>query len=346
MDAAAPPRPGTAAWRPRFVRCNLCGADACREIYPSRLTNASERDIHEIFACTSNAYGECGPIVRCTACGLVYQNPQPDPEDILAAYVQVVDARYEEEREGRVHTFRRALVELEEYAAPGRLLDVGSHLGVFVEVARERGWEAHGVEPSLWATERARARGLPVTCGTVADLAAGGEPHDVITLWDVIEHLSDPSGELRRLYRLLRPGGVLALSTMDVDAPVARLLGRNWPWYMLMHLFYFSRDTIRRLVESAGYEVIEVRRHRRIVRFSYLISRLERRIGRLYQPLDWAVERTGLGRRLVTVDLGDVITLFARRPGSWIELDASRALGTVSQDGTSRRPVAVARKAS
>src|SRR6266540_1930934 len=297
----------------RSVPCNLCGSTAASEVYASRLPDLGDRDVQEIFACTSSAYGECGPIVRCGACGFMYQNPQPDPTWVLSAYEDVVDTRYDDEREGRVHTFGRELDLLARFGAPGRLLDIGSHVGVFVEVAISKGWRAEGVEPSRWAAEVARSRGLAVTCGTVEDLEAELESYDLVTLWDVIEHLPDPSAELGRLGTLLRPGGLIAISTMDVDALVARVLGRNWPWYMQMHLYYFSRRTLARLVENAGYDVVEVRRHRRIVRASYLLSRLERRLGRVYPPLARLVDGLGLGGRLVPVDLGDIITLIARK---------------------------------
>jgi len=314
MNAVATVASAASGWRMRLVPCNLCGSIEYRERYASRLTDLTVRDIQEIFACTSSAYGECGPIVECTSCGFIYQNPQPDPDSLLEAYEDVVDVRYEEEREGRVHTFARALAELEELVPPGRLLDVGSHVGVCVEVARERGWDAHGVEPSRWAASMACSRGLPVTCGTVADLPTDGPELDAVTIWDVIEHLADPVAELRRLHHLVRPGGMVAISTMDVDAPVARLLGRHWPWYMQMHLFYFSRRSLARLVEQAGYEVVAIRRHRRVVRVSYLISRLERRAAFLYPALARLADALNLSQRLVTVDLGDIITLFARKP--------------------------------
>jgi 2-polyprenyl-3-methyl-5-hydroxy-6-metoxy-1,4-benzoquinol methylase len=316
MNAVATLAPAPSEWRLRYVPCNLCGSTAYRERYASRLPDLSSRDIQEIFACTSSAYGECGPIVECTSCGFIYQNPQPDPESLLGAYEDVVDLRYEEEREGRVHTFARAMAELEEYVQPGCLLDVGSHLGVSVEVARERGWDAQGVEPSRWAASMANNRGLPVTCGTLEDLPPELGDLDAVTIWDVIEHLADPQAELERIHRLLRPGGVVAISTMDVEAPVAKLLGRNWPWYMQMHLYYFSRKSLSRLVEQAGFDVVEIRRHRRVVRVAYLISRLERRVGPLFATLMAISDALKLSERLVTVDLGDIITLFARkRPG-------------------------------
>ncbi len=317
MAAAASPLIAPTALVMRTVPCNVCGSAASTQVYGSRLPDLGDRDVQEIFACTSSAYGECGPIVRCDACGFMYQNPQPDPGWILSAYGDVVDTRYDDEREGRVHTFGREIEQLARFTEPGRLLDVGSHVGVFLEVAGRMGWQAEGVEPSRWAADLARSRGLAVTCGTLDDLDASRESYDLVTLWDVIEHLPDPLAELRRLNGLVRPGGLLAVSTMDVDAPIARVLGRYWPWYMQMHLFYFSRRTLSRLVENAGYEVLEIRRHRRIVRAAYLVSRLERRLGVTYPTIARIVDRLGLGRRLVTVDLGDIITLVARKaPGN------------------------------
>ncbi|MSQ24244.1 MAG: class I SAM-dependent methyltransferase [Chloroflexi bacterium] len=298
-------------WRTQIVACNLCGSTNSVELYPSTLD--TELPLGELCACTSSAYGLCEAIVQCQNCGLVFQNPQPVPEDLHAAYEQVVDSLYDEEREGRIHTFGRSLKELELFAPKGRLLDIGSHLGFFVEVALKNGWRAEGIEPSAWASGTARNRGIPIRQGTIENFHCD-VPYDAVTLWDVVEHLTDPAGTLDTICHLLKPGGLLALSTMDVEAPIARLMGRSWPWYMQMHLFYFSRQSLRLLVERAGFEVLEIRRHKRIVRFTYLVSRLERRLGRWYPMLNRLVDALGIGPRLVTVDLGDIVTLYARKP--------------------------------
>ena len=305
--------PPDSLWRTQQVPCNLCGSAAFAEIYPATLRG--RRALQELCACTSSAYGIREAIVRCTECGFVFQNPQPIPDDLIEAYELVVDTRYDQEREGRIHTFTRSLRELEEYCGRGRLLDVGSHLGFFVEVADKAGWDAQGIEPSEWAAATARHRGLPVKQGSIDDLVPDAS-YDAVTLWDVIEHLADPMDAIARLNGMLKPGGVLALSTMDVDAHVARLLGSRWPWYMQMHLFYFSRRTLRALVERSGFEVLEIRRHRRIVRIAYLVSKLDGRIGRFYEPLRRIVDASGLGQVLVGVDLGDIVTLYARKRGS------------------------------
>ena len=103
------------------------------------------------FRCTSASYGKHHTIVKCRNCGLVYTNPHRDADTILHNYEEVVDNLYVEEREGRVLTFQRDLLPLEELMPPDqgrRLLDVGCYIGVFLEIAQGRGWEAWGIEPS------------------------------------------------------------------------------------------------------------------------------------------------------------------------------------------------------
>jgi 2-polyprenyl-3-methyl-5-hydroxy-6-metoxy-1,4-benzoquinol methylase len=295
-----------------FVPCNLCGSSDTKELHAER-DGIAAFDATDLFACTSSAYGHCGPIVRCVSCGLVRQNPQPQSTDLVQAYQEVTDERYEEEASGRVATFSRALRDIERHERGGRLLDVGCHTGIFLEVARRSGWSTFGVEPSRWSADRARARGLDVTHGTLEEATFAEGSFDVISMWDVIEHLGDPLEELRRVHKLLRPNGLLALSTMNVDSWFPRLLGRRWPWYMQMHLYYFTPGTLRQMLEQAGYEMVETVPHKRIVRLAYLVSRLEAYCRPLARTLEWTVERLGLANRLVTVDLGDIFVTFARK---------------------------------
>ncbi len=296
------------------VPCNLCGAQDEELLYPGTIDlTSSTFDPQAVFACTSSLYGRYGPVVRCRRCGLVYLNPRLAAAAVQAAYVEVADTVYLDERIGRVHTFTRALDELERYAPRGRLLDVGCHIGVFLEVARARGWDAVGVEPSRWACAYARARGLPVTCSTLREAAFPSAAFDVVTLWDVVEHFPDPAAELREVYRVLRPGGLIAITTMNIESRVARLLGPRWPWLMQMHLYYFSVRTLTALLARCGFETIAVRPHRRIVRFAYLLSRLERWLPYPARLAQRVARRLGIADWLVPIDLGDIFTLYARR---------------------------------
>ena len=292
--------------------CNLCGSQLSRELYPER-DGIADFDANDLFACTSTAYGHCGPIVRCLQCGLVRQNPQPTEADLIDAYGEVEDERYEEEATGRVETFSRALRDLMRHEPGGRLLDVGCHIGVFLDVARSVGWQVSGVEPSRWSAERARSRGLAVIEGTLETAGFADGSFDVVTMWDVVEHVADPLTELKRAHRVLRQGGLLALSTMNVEALFPRLAGRRWPWYMQMHLYYFTPKTLGAMLEQAGFEVLETVPHKRVVRLAYLVSRVEAYCRPLARVLEWLARRSGQGSRLVTVDLGDIFTCYARK---------------------------------
>jgi 2-polyprenyl-3-methyl-5-hydroxy-6-metoxy-1,4-benzoquinol methylase len=254
--------------------------------------------------------------VRCLECGLVRQNPQPQPLDLVQAYQEVADERYEEEASGRLETFRRALADIQRHERGGQLLDVGCHTGIFLSVARQAGWQVAGVEPSRWSAQCARKRGLDVYCGTLAEAPYRPGSFDVVTMWDVIEHLADPREELQQAHRLLRPGGLLAVSTMNVDTWFPKLLGRRWPWYMQMHLYYFDPRTLSRMLAESGFEFVEAVPHKRVVRLAYLVSRLQAYCRPLAHLLEAGVTRLGQADRLVTVDLGDIFTTFARKSAS------------------------------
>ncbi len=296
-----------------YVSCNLCGSTTSRVLYPSTLHPEGNPDL-SAFRCTSSGYGRHHTIVQCTRCGLIYANPRWNEEELLTRYEAVEDPLYVEEREGRVLTFRRHLRPLERLMPPGegrRLLDVGCHVGIFVEIASEHGWDAWGVEPSHWAAVEARRRGLQVVEGTMASAGFADGFFDVITMWDVIEHVADPMAEVREAYRLLKPGGLLVIHTMDIESPFARLMGARWPWLMEMHITYFSRRTLRMLVEKAGFQVVEIRPQGRYLRLGYLATRVEAFVPWLGRGLGRLFAWLRVDGKAVPINLGDLVTLFA-----------------------------------
>lgn len=300
------PYPGST----QSVPCNLCGSADYRVLLPSNAVWTQQADV---YACTSPHIARHGRVVRCTRCGLVYASPRPTPAVIERLYSQVEDSVYLAEEEARVATFTHSLLRLRQHEAEGRLLDVGCHVGTFLEVARRGRFEVAGVEPSEWAADHARRRGLEVYTGGLRDAAIADASFDVVTVWDVLEHFTDPMEELREIRRVLRPGGLVVLSTMNVRALAPRILGGRWPWYMLMHLYYFTPETLTRMLEQAGYGVEGIEAHVRVVSVRYLVSRLRSYSGWAYQVARWASEGLGLGGVRVPVTLGDLMTVYARK---------------------------------
>ncbi len=298
------------------VRCNLCGHDDWFVRFPATLNSREAPDVRA-FRCTSTSYGEHPQIVQCRYCGYVYANPRWVATDLLDAYQAVEDETYVIERQGRELTFRKHLESLHQITGPAqgrRLLDVGAYIGVFVEVARDAGWQACGVEPSRWAVEEARRHNLPVIQGTQQSLDPENEKFDVITMWDVIEHVPDPSAELARSFELLKPGGIIAVHTMDIESVAARLLGQRWPWLMDMHIQYFSQRTMKQMLQKNGFELIWCGAQGRYLRLGYLASRLQALNLPLSKGVVRLVEQMGLNQLPLPINFGDLFTAYARRP--------------------------------
>lgn len=229
-----------------------------------------------------------GYVIRaCRGCGLRFLDPQPTMEELDRLYGELYFAkpqpghpgydRYLEEQSQLRRMFEHRLDLLPRPESGQALLDVGAAAGIFVERARARGWDARGVEPSAWASQYAREQlKQPVATGTLKSLALPDASLDALTLWEVIEHLPDPLGELREMRRILRPGGVLALSTPDAGSTVTRMLGMRWPGWSKVpeHLFFFDEASLTRLLRRAGFEVTTARYVPLFVSFGYLLDRI------------------------------------------------------------------------
>jgi 2-polyprenyl-3-methyl-5-hydroxy-6-metoxy-1,4-benzoquinol methylase len=298
------------------VNCNLCSRNDWKVLFPATTTYIEEPDVR-IFRCTSPDYGSHSQIVQCNHCNLVYANPQWSPDELVSAYTAVEDETYVQEREGRELTFEKHLNALEKFTGPanGRsLLDVGAYIGVFVEIAQEHGWLAEGIEPSAWAVAKARERNLPIHQGTQQKMVIANRKFDVVTMWDVIEHVTDPISELRQANQLLKPGGWLAVHTMDIDSLTARLLGSHWPWLMDMHLYYFSQETLSGMIKKCGFELEWSGAQGRYLRLGYISSRLSgfnQYLGRISSAI---FNRLDLNYKAIPVNFGDLFTVYARKP--------------------------------
>ena len=200
-------------------------------------------------------------IVRCTACDLVYVSPTFDEAHYKKVYrsteyQEIVRDLGESSHDYRVQRFGRERVEImARYVSTvrPRMLDVGCSTGFVVEAARERGWDAVGLDLNPSAVEYGKGRGLDLRAVALED--AGFEPasFDAVCLFDVLEHLIDPVRALRACARLVRRGGIVFLYVPNYDSASRLLMGQDahfiWPTH---HLNYYTPITIRDLLHREG----------------------------------------------------------------------------------------------
>lgn len=234
---------------------------------------------------------------------MLFQWPRPSGKELLDEYRLVEDPLYEAEREARYFTFRKVLRSL----GPGEgrsLLDVGGLLRVLPRRRPPRRVSPPGPRALPVGSRRTRALGFEVHTATLAELATSGRRYQAVTMWDVIEHMADPRAELESALELLEPAGSLHLSTIDAGSFVARVSGRHWPWLMHMHLFYFDRSTIRRLLHQVGFQQLSVGYYTHYVSLPYLLAKCEAIVPRLSPVMSRVGQLAPRGWR-VPISLGD-----------------------------------------
>lgn len=292
---SAPPLGRPVPKRP--VRCCICASDAYDVLYADELGDRAAKVDYAFSRETRKTY----QIVKCRGCGLVYTNPMPNLD---GQYADTVDSHILESRDQRHHAAEREIARIRRHKSGGRLLDIGCSTGFFLDVAA-RHFEVEGIEPSRWAREQAAQRHT-VHGAAVADMS---ERFDVVTLWDVIEHFQDPAAEVAAIRRLLRRDGLLVIHTGDIDAWLPRLLRKSWWWFQGMHLHFFSRATLTRLLNEAGFDVIEVGINTRYFRlFSLSNSLMRYPVGKLLAPF---LNLPGLRNLMVPVHLSGEMLLMA-----------------------------------
>ncbi len=213
-------------------------------------------------------------IFRCLDCNLVFSGLELDQQsgaDLYGKeYFEAGDSVRAVDRTIVNESYKRALDKLAKLQLKGgKLLDVGCGYGEFLEFARSRGWEVDGVDISPWAAQVAsQESGVPVFLGTLFEASYPSETFDVVTAWDLIEHLNEPRGFVAEVRRILKADGMLVVRTPNQDslfhwlASMASRLGWSYPLqqlYHVDHLSYFTKSTLASLLgrENIMLEMVE-----------------------------------------------------------------------------------------
>ena len=291
----------------------MCGGSTSTRRFRAATTKVSA----DTFVPSSDRYGEVlGEVVHCVACGHGSLRETPAAGELEAAYHDAEDPVSVQEQEGQVATADRDLGRLERHVQPGRLLDLGCWTGSFLVAAQRRGWKVEGVEPSRWAAARARERGVEVHATSFEEVELAAGAYRAVVACDVLEHLFEPGPTLERIREVLEPDGALFLTGPDAGSPVARTMGRRWWAVLPMHVQYFTRRSMRLLLERHGFTVVEVRTHPKIFSSGYYADRLAHlspKLGRLARA---ALARGGWSARPVAPDLRDRMVVIAPPTGT------------------------------
>ncbi len=235
------------------VSCNYCNSNNYKVIYQKDGFN----------------------IVKCKECDFVFVNPRLTSKEILSLYNQDYfqgkgfdkSVQYEEEFNQQAEkkdlldwdlVTLKEKINLSNNSRP-LLLDVGSGMGLFLWKAKKKGFEVKGLELSEFACHFMKKKGIEVFNSTIDEFVLPQNHFDIISLREVVEHLTDPLASLKKIFASLKKGGMLFITTGNYDCPERKLKGSNWNYFMPQgHLSIFSNKTIKNFLIKAGYSRVEV----------------------------------------------------------------------------------------
>jgi SAM-dependent methyltransferase len=239
----------------QYVQCAICGADdTIFMFHASVLPHQRGTYDRDLWA-----------VVRCRRCGFVYLNPRPSPAALQNFYsysdagdCDFVRRWFVEGADLQSATWRRLLRVIRPYCPTGRLLDVGCGAGSFLVTARASGYDVAGEEVSPWFAAVCRQdHNLSIYEGDLEALDLPAGSFDCITAFDVIEHHPDPGNLLKQIYRLLKPGGLVVITTHDIGNLLARLYGPRWRLMSpIGHLTFFTRQSLAGLLKACGFRLV------------------------------------------------------------------------------------------
>ena len=259
----------------------------------------------------------------CSRCGLLFV--WPVPQNLAEIYSQdyfVASQKnnnfgytnYDEDKESMRDVFVKIIERLEKLTAGRKIFDVGAATGYFLDLAKARGWQTAGTEISQYATEVAQSRGHQVFCQELDQLTVD-MTYDVVTMWDVLEHVAKPQAYLAKARELLNSGGILAINTVNRGSLVARLLGLKW--HLIVppeHLNFYNRKNLKLLLDQAGFETIKISTIGKKFSLSYIFKTLYSWQGKkIFQRLAERLDTPFWRRLAIPINLRDNIYILARK---------------------------------
>lgn len=261
---------------------------------------------------------------QCCECGFIFVWPLPqDTENLYTKEYFYKDSKtkcvsgytdYEKDKASMKDVFYKYLIDLEKFTKGRKIFDVGAATGYFLDLAKTRGWQTGGNELSSHATGIARNKGHNVFAGDLTKMDMY-ENYDVITMWDVLEHVKNPQKNLISANKILSSEGILAINTVDRKSLWARFWGKKWSMIVPPeHLYYFDSSSLTTLLKRAGFDIVAIKKIGKRYSIPYIFKTLCFWRGGLFWKKMTQFFSTPIWRKFsIPINLRDNIFVVARK---------------------------------
>lgn len=280
-----------------------------------------------------------GPVVVCAKCAFTLVNPilrmdalieegvasgsrppglltSSNLDEIKGSYEEPIIEGFLQESPAKIVNAKSVLRSIKEATnSRGSLLDFGCGCGLFLSVAAQEGWDCQGIEPLVMHSIYARGRfGLPVVTGTLDDRSFPAENFDVVTSFQVFEHLIHPDQVVEKIRRILKQGGLLVIEVPNIDTFWVKLFRERNRHFVEDHVSFFSSGTLKLFLTQRGFRIKRIFYPDRVMSVDHLLTWLQRYRYTLGSRLRKNLSQTLLDR-LISINVRDIVTVFAEKTG-------------------------------
>jgi 2-polyprenyl-3-methyl-5-hydroxy-6-metoxy-1,4-benzoquinol methylase len=263
--------------------CPCCGQDNFDVLFESNMkADDFQKSVETVYMIPG---GRWGRHVKCRNCEFIYVNPVDKASEINKAYSQRKSIDASIIRENRLRASKSQVGLVRRYKNGTNLLDIGCGEGFFLFNASRAGYITKGIELSQDAVEYARREfGLDVEAKPFEELRFPEGHFDVITLWQVLEHVPYPLVILKEVHRILKPEGMLVASTPNIEGIPAKILGKRWWNIRCLHINQFTRKTLATVLKNIGFKNISSVSYKESISLLMLFLPVLKYL-KLYKPL-------------------------------------------------------------
>ena len=256
------------------MKCNSCESEDFQLLYKG---NIDHKNIDRF-----SQYKYYSDIYKCKNCGLICQKMDHEVDTIIE---KISNEKYLDEEIGQLNIeekhiqFNQLIKIMENFVDlnNAKVLDAGANTGVFLNQMKNYTQQVHGVEPSVEAVENAKKLfNIDIDNNIVSKAQFADNSFDIITMWDVIEHLTDPAGDLKYLYSKLKNNGTIFVSTHNIGDFVLNLTKEKYPLFMYQHFYHFSIDSLSDIFKKAGFQVVGVQKFCKSWSIGYLYELIDK----------------------------------------------------------------------
>ena len=222
-----------------------------------------------LFKSTDYISGDTFSILRCGKCGFIFTDSYPDQEDEFGRYYPKEEyygsdegRRFISPMEKMIFAFRvRRARRVLDLKSKGCVLDIGCGRGLLLQLLKSRGWECHGTELSEPLALRMRENhGIDVRACSIQDCNFADKMFDAVSIYHVLEHISDPKGVLQEVRRIIKNDGMLIIGVPNIASFQSVISGPKWFHLDIpRHVAHFSPGTLKQMVEECGFEIVSAK---------------------------------------------------------------------------------------